>query len=179
MNNFYFQFGTSARYRAVVWTVRMSRSAFNLQRHFESLCANARLENGRQGRTRTYVVSNVRDLQSRAFATQLHLTIKNKKIASTLKITWRLGIEPKPYHSSYQAWNILDCRFELQLSYVDIPTSQVPFLHVENVLVCVYNLKVISQQAMLPNQFRIQLVVITLICKRCMVLYRSILLCLN
>ena len=35
MNNFYFQFGTSARYRAVVWTVRMSRSTFNLQRHFE------------------------------------------------------------------------------------------------------------------------------------------------
>ena len=32
--------------------------------------------NGRQGRTRTYVVSNVRDLQSRAFATQLHLTLK-------------------------------------------------------------------------------------------------------
>ena len=29
------KFGTSARYRAVVWTVRMSRSAFNLQRHFE------------------------------------------------------------------------------------------------------------------------------------------------
>lgn len=27
--------GTSARYRAVVWTVRMSRSAFNLQRHFK------------------------------------------------------------------------------------------------------------------------------------------------
>ena len=25
--------GTSARYRAVVWTVRVSRSAFNLQRH--------------------------------------------------------------------------------------------------------------------------------------------------
>ena len=35
---------------------------------------------GRQGRTRTYVVSNVRDLQSRAFATQLHLTIKIKDV---------------------------------------------------------------------------------------------------
>ena len=157
----------------------MSRSAFNLQRHFEHLCAKARLENGRQGRTRTYVVSYVTRLQRAAFATQQHLTIKNKKIASTLKITWRLGIEPKPYHSSYQAWNILDCRFELQLSYVDIPTSQVPFLHVENVLACVFNLKVISQQAMPPNQFHIPLVVITLIRKRCMVLYRGVLLCLN
>ena len=36
---------------------------------------------GRQGRTRTYVVSNVRDLQSRAFATQLHLTIKEDALA--------------------------------------------------------------------------------------------------
>ena len=35
---------------------------------------------GRQGRTRTYGVSDVRDLQSRAFATQLHLTIKIKDV---------------------------------------------------------------------------------------------------
>ena len=34
------------------------------------------MKDGRQGRTRTYDVSNVRDLQSRAFATQLHLTEK-------------------------------------------------------------------------------------------------------
>ena len=81
---------------------------------------------GRQGRTRTYVVSNVRDLQSRAFATQLHLTIK-----------------------------------------------------IKDILACVCSLKVISQQAMPPNQFHIPLVVITLIRKRCMVLYRGVLLCLN
>ena len=61
---------------------------------------NIAIWNGRQGRTRTYVVSNVRDLQSRAFATQLHLTIK-----------------------------------------------------IKDVLTCVYNLKVISNQAMPPNQF--------------------------
>ena len=49
---------------------------------------------GRQGRTRTYVVSNVRDLQSRAFATQLHLTIKNKKIAS-ISLTFPLWCPKK------------------------------------------------------------------------------------
>ena len=49
----------------------------------------------------------------------------------------------------------------------------------KNVLAYVYNLKVISQQAMPPNQFHIPLVVITLIRKRCMVLYRRVLLCLN
>ena len=45
-------------------------------RGFEPPYAEARLENGRQGRTRTYVVSNVADLQSAAFATRRHLTIE-------------------------------------------------------------------------------------------------------
>ena len=79
----------------------MSRSAFNLQRHFESLCANARLENGRQGRTRTYVVSNVRDLQSRAFATQLHLTIKIKDVLAyvySLKVISNQAMPPNQFH---------------------------------------------------------------------------------
>ena len=35
MNNFYFQFGVSARYHVMVWVMRVSQSAFNLQRHFE------------------------------------------------------------------------------------------------------------------------------------------------
>ena len=43
-------------------------------RGFEPPYAEARLENGRQGRTRTYVVSNVADLQSAAFAAQRHST---------------------------------------------------------------------------------------------------------
>ena len=34
MNNFYFQFGVSARYNTMVWVMRVSQSAFNLQRHF-------------------------------------------------------------------------------------------------------------------------------------------------
>ena len=95
-------------------------------RGFEPPYAEARLENGRQGRTRTYVVSNVADLQSAAFATRRHLTIK-----------------------------------------------------IKDVLACVCSLKMISNQAMPPNQFHIPLVVITLIRKRCIVLYRGVLLCLN
>ena len=35
MNNFYFQFGVSARYHTMVWVMRVSQSAFNLQKHFE------------------------------------------------------------------------------------------------------------------------------------------------
>ena len=56
---------------------------------------------GRQGRTRTYVVSNVRDLQSRAFATQLHLTIKIKDVLAcvcSLKVISNQAMPPNQFH---------------------------------------------------------------------------------
>ena len=58
--------------------------------------------NGRQGRTRTYDVSDVADLQSAAFAAQRHLTIKNPWCFAR-----RTGLEPAVMVS--QGWLTATC----------------------------------------------------------------------
>ena len=98
--------GTAARYRAVVWTVRVSRSAFNLQRHSKwtaevdshnpvSLCRRAPelLGHRRKMAQPDGVEPPSSDLESEALATNTKAVLKlvvRVGLAPTVFLVWRL-----------------------------------------------------------------------------------------